>query len=53
MWNRDDLPAGRRLLVRGIASRPDAGRCDGMPLPEVSAGQNRSAAKSGQNKRTV
>src|SRR5712692_1565275 len=51
---RDDLPAGRRLLVRGIASRrPDAARCGGMPLPELSAGQDRSAAKFRENKRSL
>src|SRR5260370_482936 len=53
MRSRDDLPAGGRLLVRGIAARPHAGRCDGMPLPRLSACQDCSFAEGRQNRRRV
>jgi len=49
----DDLPAGRRLLVHGIAKNPNAGGCGGMPVPELSACQDRSVAESCQEKRSV
>jgi len=51
--SRDDLQAGRRLLVRGIAARPDAHWCGRMPVPELFARQDRSAAESRQKKRSV
>src|SRR6266480_5252101 len=51
--SRDDVQAGNRLLVRGIAARPDAGRCGGMPVSELSTRQDRSAAESRQRKRSV
>src|SRR6266702_7233876 len=51
--SRDDLPAGRRLLVRGTAARPDAARCEGMPVPKLSACQDCSFAEVRQNKRSV
>ncbi len=51
---RDDLPAGRRLLVCGIASRrPDANRCEGMLVPEMPACQDRSFTKLRQAKRSL
>src|SRR5260221_2901185 len=49
----DDLPAGRRLLVRGIAARPDADRCEGMPLPHLPARKDRIAAELRKTKRSV
>src|SRR5260370_26034025 len=53
MRSRDDLPAGGRLLVRGIAQNPHASRRNRMPLPELSACQDRSDAESRQSKRSV
>src|SRR5882762_2781243 len=50
---RNDLPARRRLLVRGTAAYPDAHRCEGMPLSELSARQNRSATEARRKKRSV
>jgi hypothetical protein len=35
MWRCDNLPARRRLLVRGIAARSDARQRGGMPLPHL------------------
>jgi hypothetical protein len=40
MWCCHDLPAGRRLLVLGIAACPNTGRREGMPVLELSARQD-------------
>src|SRR5437879_4827184 len=53
MRSCNDLQAGKRLLVRGIAARPDAGRRRRVPVPELSAGQDRSVAEARQLKRSM
>jgi len=50
---RDDLPAGSRMLVRGIAARPNACWRRRVPMPQLSACQDRSAEKPSQNKRSL
>jgi len=51
MRRRDDLPAGSRLLVRGIAKNPHAGERRGMSMPKLSPGQDWSPAKSREEQR--
>src|SRR6266436_6443301 len=41
------------ILVRGIAARPDADRCEGMPLPHLPARKDRIAAELRKTKRSV
>src|SRR5882724_323499 len=50
---RNDVPAGRRLLVRGTAQSPDAHRCRGMPLSGLPARQDRSPTEARRKKRSV
>src|SRR4029077_13821506 len=53
MWRCDDLPSRRRLLVRGIAARPHARQCGGVPLPHLPAREDRIAADLRKTKRSV
>jgi hypothetical protein len=49
----NNLQAGKRLLVRGVAARPDAGRRRKVLVPQLSGGQNRSVAEVRQNRRSM
>jgi len=49
----DDVPAGGWLLVRGLAARSAAQRCEGMPLSGLPAGKDCGSSESGREKRNV
>jgi hypothetical protein len=47
------LQAAGRLLVRGTAARPDARRCEGMPLSGLPSCTDRGNPEAGRKKRIV
>jgi len=53
MRRRNDVPAGRRLLVRGTAACPGPHRCKRMPLSELPACQDRRITEARRKKGSV
>ena len=53
MRSQNDLQAGTRLLVCGTAACSYACRRRRMPVPQLSASQDRSVTKSRQKKRSL